>query len=165
MSVTILESGLNFGEYTETNLFYVEKSTIYQSLGDGIRTVEFALYKDNVILIIESKSSSPKPNNLYDFDAFINEIYEKFFHSIDLYFAIVLGRLDDNKKDMPDNFKKADYSITKIKLLLVINGHKIEWLPPISEALRQKLRMQIKIWRLEVAVINHELACEHGLLV
>ncbi len=164
MSVTISESGLCFGEFEESNLFYVEQSNVYKSLGSGICTIEFALYNNGDILMIEAKSSSPKPNNQDDFDSFINETYDKFAHSIDLYFSIVLKRIEDSENDMPDSFKAANYSTIKIKLLLVINGHKIEWLSPISDALKRKLKRQTQIWLLEVVVLNHELAEKYGLL-
>ncbi|MEA5003852.1 MAG: hypothetical protein VB081_10170, partial [Christensenella sp.] len=132
MSVNIPESGLIFGEYEESHLFYVEKSSIYNKLGNGICTIEFVLYnKHDKVLMIEAKSSSPKPSNQEDFDSFIDEIYNKFAHSVELYFSLVLNRIDDNKGEMPDVFKSTDYSIVEIKLLLVINGHKQEWLSPI----------------------------------
>ena len=121
-------------------------------------------HKDDEILLLEAKSSSPKPGNAEKFDDFIDEIYQKFCHSMDLYFSLVLKRLDDPNNDMPEYFKTADYSSAKIKLLLVINGHSIEWLPPISDALREKLKRQIKTWKLGLVVINHEQANEYGLL-
>ena len=165
MSVTIDESNLIFGEYEEESLFRIEKSSLIGSLGEGIRTVEFILrYKDDEILLVEAKSSSPKPGNQEDFDSFIDEIQEKFVHSTELYFSLVLKRLDDKEGEMPDFFRTVDYAKAKIKLLLVINGHKIEWLPPIANALREKLIRHIKTWRLEVAVINHEQAKSYGLL-
>ena len=36
----IPESEMNFGEYDEADLFYIEKSKIYSDLGDGIKTVD-----------------------------------------------------------------------------------------------------------------------------
>lgn len=39
----IVESGVNFGPYAEDNLFYIEKSDLYKSLGAGIKTTEFVL--------------------------------------------------------------------------------------------------------------------------
>ena len=165
MSVTISESGLLFGEYDESSVFHIEESSVYKSMGTNFCTIEFILrHKDNKILLLEAKSSSPKPGNTEDFDGFIDEIYRKFSHSMDLYFSLVLKRLDDPYSDMPEYFKTADYSAAKIKLLFVINGHNIEWLPPISDALREKLKRQIKIWKLGVIVINHEQADEYGLL-
>ena len=166
MSITISESGMLFGEYVKADLFHVEKSSVYKSMPSGVRTVEFILRRKNdEILMIEARSSSPKPGNKADFDGFIDTIYYKFTHSIDLFFALVLKRLVDNYEEMPDYFKSADYFIAKIKLLLVINGHNIEWLPPVSNALHIKLKRHIKTWRLELAVINHEQAKDYGLLI
>lgn len=165
MSVTILESGLHFGEFEETNLFQTEKSSIYKSLGESIKSVEFILmHKDNSIIFIEAKSGSPQPYNQVDFDKFIDEIYCKFSHSIDLFFSIILKRLNDIESEIPNCFKEAEYSTVKIKLILIINGHEILWLAPISDALTRKLKMQIKTWRLDLKVMNHKLADEYGLL-
>jgi len=165
MSVTISESGMLFGEYEKSNVFFIEESFVYKSMGDNFCTIEFILrHKSDEILLIEAKSSSPKPGNKEDFDSFIDEIYQKFTHSMDLYFSLVLKRLGDPNNDMPEYFKTTDYSAVKIKLLFVINGHKIEWLAPIADALRDKLKRQIKTWDLGFVVINHEQANEYGLL-
>lgn len=165
MSVTIAESGLFFGEYEETDVFHCEQSAIYKSLGENIKSVEFVLWRKNdSIYFIEAKSSSPRPNSHVDFDGFIDEIYSKFSHSIDLFFSIVINRLHDNTAEMPVRFKMMEYDAVKIKLVLVINGHKTEWLPPISDELKRRLRRQIRTWRLELAVLNHEQAEEYGLL-
>jgi len=165
MSVTISESGLIFGEYEESDVFLIEDSLIYESLGSGIRTVEFILRnKIDEILLVEARSSSPMPGNENDFDTFVDLIYDKFAHSVDLYFSLILKRIDDRNGDMPDSFRSVDYFAAKVKLLLVINGHKIEWLPPISDALFRKLKRHLRTWRLELAVINHEQAKGLGLL-
>ena len=34
---------MDFGEFDEKNLFHIEDSKIYKSLGSGIKTVEFVL--------------------------------------------------------------------------------------------------------------------------
>ena len=165
MSTIIYESGLRFGLYEEGCLFHAEKTQIYKSLGPGVSVVDFILRnKEHEILLIEAKSSSPKPGNQEDFDEYTKEIYNKFAHTIDFYFSLILKRLDDVEGEMPDSFKKVDHSEVKIKLLLVINGHKIEWLSPIAEALRNRLIRQIKTWRLDIAVLNEFQAKEYGLL-
>ena len=156
---------LYFGKYEESHLFHIEESSVYKSMGDNVCTIEFVLrHKDSEILLLEAKSSSPKPGNQEKFDDFIDEIYRKFSHSMDLYFSLVLKRLEDRDNEMPEYFKSADYSTARIKLILVINGHEIEWLAPICDALRDKLRRQIKTWRLGFTVLNHEQAGEYGLL-
>ena len=165
MSEVIHESGLRFACPGERTLF-LEKSSVYKSLGEGIRTVEFILLNEkNAILLVEAKSSSPRPDNHEDFDVFIREITEKFTHSIDIHFSLILKRLLDEKGELPDLLKSADYSTVNITLLLVINGHPIEWLAPIAEELRSKLRRHIKTWQLKLTVINHEQAKEQGFLV
>ena len=165
MSSSIYESGLCFGVFEEECLFHVEKSQIYKSLGSGVSIVDFILCgKKQEILLIEAKSSSPKPGNQEDFDEFTNGIYNKFAHTIDLYFSLILKRLDDVRGEMPDSFRTVDYSEVKIKLLLVINGHKDEWLPPITNALRSMLKRQIKIWKLNITVMNDLQAYEYDLL-
>jgi hypothetical protein len=165
MNVVIKESGLDFGKYEKSDLFHMEESLIYKSIKNGIRTVEFILrHKNDGILLLEAKSSSPKPGNQEKFDDFIDDVYRKFSHSADLYFSIVLKRIKDRNNEMPEYFKSADYSTVKITLLLVINGHEIEWLPPICDALRVRLRRQIKTWQLGLVVINQKQASEYGLL-
>ena len=165
MSITISESGMLFGEYCEADLFQMEKSSVYAALGDGVSTVEFVLRrKGDEILFIEAKQSTPHPDNPEDFDTFIDEVYCKFAHSVDIFFSLVTKRLEDKDNEMPIYFKTTDYSLPAIKLLLVINGHEIKWLPPVLHALRRKLIRIIKTWRLDIAVLNNEQALEYGLI-
>jgi hypothetical protein len=170
--MNIYESGLVFGEYEESDIFHVEQSSIYKSLGEGVCTAEFVLYREpDKILMIEAKSSAPRPSKEKnaenpDFDRFIDEVYSKFVHSLDLYFSLVLKRLEDRKGEMPDKFKTIDYDSkkTKLKLVLVINGHETAWLSPITAALKEKMSRQVKTFSLDIIVLNHELAFEYRLL-
>ncbi len=87
MSVIITESGMRFGPFDEEDIFLIEKSQLYKSLGENIKAIEFVLCQQkNAICFIEAKSSSPKPYNNEDFNPFILELYEKFAHSIELFF-------------------------------------------------------------------------------
>jgi len=165
MKVTIQESGLDFGEYEKSDVFLMEESLVYKSLPDNISTVEFVLRrKADEILFVEAKRSSPNQEKLVDFELFIDKICNKFAHSIDLFFSLVLKRLGDTHNDMPNYFKTVDYSVPEMKLLLVLNDHPLESLSPISSALHKKLKRQIKTWRFGLTVMNHELAKEYGLL-
>lgn len=165
MKITIQESGMNFGPFAEDSVLKLEKSELYKSLGNNIRSVEFIVYSgENRIIFIEAKSSSPKPQNNIDFDRYITEIYKKFVHSVDLFFATLVNRKADKCAEMPGCFREADYSRADIKLILIINGHKTEWLHPIRDALQQRLRRQIKTWSLKIAVMNYKLACDNQLI-
>jgi len=164
MSVCINESGLLFGDYNDDDVFHIEKSKIHKDLDDCSKTVEFVLrFNADKIYFIEAKSSSPQPGNEKDFNAFINEISGKIEHSMDIFFALIVERMKDTKGEFPCSFQRVDYSKINITALLVINGHKNEWLPPIKDALTKKLKRIIKTWNMQVAVLNHELAAAYGL--
>jgi hypothetical protein len=165
MTTYIEESGLYFGDYGKADLFHIETAEIYRKLGTDIKTVEFVLRKkEHEVLFIEAKSSSPKPGNHNDFDKFIGEIAEKFSHSNNVLFSVIMNRIIDSNSELPNNFKIIDYSKAKIKNILVIKGHKDEWLRPIEIALRQQLKSHIKIWNLDVIVLNEGLAAEYKLI-
>ena len=165
MSITIPESGMQFGPFDERYIFQIEKSQLYKSLGENIKAVEFVLCQQmNKICFIEAKSSAPQPHNNKDFDKFILELYDKFVHSIELFFSTILKRKKDIYGEMPSCFHEAEYARIAIKLILVINGHEIGWLSPISDALKRKLKRQIKTWDLTVTVLNHDLAYENQLI-
>jgi hypothetical protein len=165
MKTHIEESELYFGDYETEDFFHIEKAEIYRKLGNDVKTVEFALRKNgNEVLFVEAKMSSPRPDNNEDFDKFIQEIAEKFSHSNELFFSVITKRLSDLNSEMPDNFKTIDYSGARIKVVLIINGHPIEWLSPISNALTNQLRRQIKMWGLEIAVLNDKQAIDYKLV-
>jgi hypothetical protein len=55
-----------------------------------------------------------------------------------------------------------------VRFILVINGHKEEWLPPLQDALRAALRSTVKTWSFSptsVAVLNDVLARQYGLIL
>jgi hypothetical protein len=54
------------------------------------------------------------------------------------------------------------------RFILIINGHKEEWLAPVGDALKRKLKPYLKIWRIGengVAVLNQDGARMRGLVV
>jgi hypothetical protein len=165
MSACISESGFLFGDYNDDDVFRIEKSQIYRNLRGYSKTIEFVLrFSTENIYFIEAKSSSPKPGSEKDFNIFINEISGKIEHSLDIFFALVVKRIKDTKGEFPSSFQKIDYSSIELTALLVINGHEIEWLPPIRDALMRKLKRIIKTWKIKVAVLNHELAEKYCLI-
>lgn len=56
----ITESEMNFGKFDETNLFHIEDSKIYKDLGSGIKTVEFILKYDEIVLCFWKRKKLPK---------------------------------------------------------------------------------------------------------
>lgn len=162
----IFESGMEFGPFNDKQVFYIETSKLHGKIGKGIRTVEFLLSTDpSSLLFLEAKSSSPKPGGDISekFDAFIQEISEKFIHSFELYYSAILKR-HETSNDIPDSFKQLNNEAISIKFCLVINGHAIDWLPPIREALAKRIAPYITIWGIKVAVLNDELAKVYRLI-
>ncbi len=69
--------------------------------------------------------------------------------------------------ELPTPFQTLDLQQTGFRFVLVINGHKDEWLPPVQEALSLALKPVVKTWALpptSVAVMNHTLAEKYGLV-
>jgi len=165
------ESGMFFvTSCLHDEIFRIEKSRLYKSAGENLSTVDFVLKHDlRNIIFIEAKSSSPNPlgKNPERFEIFIDRVSEKFIHSFNLYCAAILGRFE-KRSDLTDAFMKFSHAYVTFKFLLVINKHRKDWLPPIQEALheafRQKMSYYKKIWRIEPAVLNDEMARKYGFI-
>lgn len=155
-----------FGDFEEEKIFKIEKSKLHNRIGNGIKVVEFVfLRNENELDFIEAKSSSPRPTkqNVIRFNEFIEEISDKFLHSFNLLYSAILKR-NKNYGEMNNNFFQLDNSQIKIKFILVIKGHEIEWLLPISDALKKKLSYQNTIWKSEVIVMNDKIANKYNLV-
>lgn len=167
--IEIEESGMLF-RFEDDMIFKIENSELHKSAGDGIKSVEFVVeFKNNEIYFVEAKSSSPKPikknkekNEKDEFEEFIEKISEKFIHSFDLYLSAIL-KINENL-ELSNKFKENDYSKVKFKFILIIKGHKREWLLAIRDSLEFKLKYHRKIWKTTCIVMNEEVAIEKGLV-
>lgn len=167
--IVIEESGLRFGPYAEEDCFELEKSSAYERIQNGIMMCEFALIKrpNNrpiSLWLIEAKQSSPQPQTRPNFTEFIDEIRQKLSNALQLIIALHLGRYQD---PLPNGFHDLTLQ-EELKLVLVINGHQKDWLPPLQDALKMALNPLVKTFGLapnSVAVINGDGALSHGLLV
>ncbi len=169
---TITESDMTFGPYSEGHCFHIEKSETYKTIQVGVNISEFLLLKsrqDNSpqICIIEAKSSSPHPSAKDDFEIFLREIKEKMKNGLGLGLASILKRHAVAENELSQDFLNIDVSKVSFRFVLVVNGHKKEWLPGLQDALAKELQVTRKIWNLgtnPVAVMNEEVAREHGLI-
>lgn len=167
----IAESGMQFGPYPNGECFYIEQSPCYVKIQEGVKMAEFLLLRQQqdgpTVWVIEAKSSSPKPETQPNFPAFIDEIRCKLTNGLLLGVAALLGRHPNATNELPDAFKHLDPKTLGFRFVLVINGHKQEWLPPLQDALSLALKSAVKTWALpaqSVVVMNHELAKTHGLI-
>lgn len=117
----ITESGMNFGKFDESDLFYIEGSKIYKALGSGIKTVEFILkYDENSILFLEAKRSCPNAENRYEseekeqkFEEYYCSVTEKFIASLQIYLSVILDKYQDTSEVAVLNEELAgEYNLT-----------------------------------------------------
>lgn len=168
----IIESGMTFGPYPAGQCFYIEKSACYENVQEGVQMAEFLLLKQQqqgpTVWVVEAKSSSPRPGTQPNFAEFIDEIRTKLTNGFLLAIAARLQRHPAAENELPDAFKTLDLKGRGFRFVLVINGHKQEWLEPLQSALAQALKPVVKTWGLpaaSVAVLNHDLAQQHGLIL
>ena len=161
MAKIITESGMNF---IADNSFHIEK---FHTKLKGIKTVEFIRAKGDKLLFMEAKSSFPNPgnpqlDNIPNFQSQVNDICEKFIHSLNLYASIAIGV----NEEFPPDFKPA----VKVSLMFVLIFYNFEqeWCIPIKKALETQLKKSkciAKIWQPTVLVINHEKATKRNLII
>ena len=171
-TITIKESGMAFGPYPSARCFHIEKSPLYVDIRQGVKMAEFLLLRTEgdrpaMLWVVEAKSSSPQPKNEPDFSQFIMEVREKWVNALSLTLASRLGRHRQVEAKLPGPFKTLDLSQFDVRFVLVINGHRKDWLPPIKDALQKSLRPVVKIWNFSptaVAVLNDELAVRYRLV-
>ncbi|MCS4511536.1 hypothetical protein [Xylophilus ampelinus] len=171
-TAAIIESGMTFGPYPAGQCFYVEKSKCYKDVQEGVQMAEFLLLRQQqqgpTVWVVEAKSSSPRPKTQPNFGKFIDEIRNKLTNGFLLAVAACLRRHPAAEDELPEAFKTFDVRTHGFKFVLVIEGHKPEWLPPLKSALEQALKPVVKTWALpplSVVVLNHEGAQRHGLIL
>lgn len=168
----MIESGMAFGPFPDGDSFYIEKSEIYAAIQDGVKMAEFLLLrrkKDShpVMWIVEAKQSSPRPETQPNYDAFLGEIRDKLLNAFSLGWAACLDRHVDAKTELSPSYLSLDLSKTDVKFILVIRGHREEWLQPLQDDLSRIMRPTVKTWAfspMAVAVINDTMAYESGLI-
>ncbi|WP_065260157.1 hypothetical protein [Pseudomonas bananamidigenes] len=167
MSISIQESGMNFGPYSQDKCFPIETSPLFTRLGKGLKVSEFVLLRnapDNTqaAWFIEAKSSAPQEHAIY-----VEEIRQKFTNSVQLTFAACLKRHEDTEDLLPLEFRKLNLGKCSVKCVLVIRNFRKEWIAPLQESLNREMRTLIKTMGFSpasVVVINDEKARELNLI-
>lgn len=167
----IIESGMTFGPYPAGQCFYTEKSQCYERVQEGVQMAEFLLLRQQragpTLWVVEAKASSPRPGTQPHFSEFIEEIRSKLTNGFLLGVAMRLGRHPTGLTELPGPFKKLDLGSASFRFVLVIKGHKNEWLPPLQEALSLVFKPLVKSWSLPpiaVMVLNEIGAQQNGLI-
>lgn len=163
--IVIQESGMEFGPFEESDCFLIEESEAIRDLGEGIKLPEFVVYikpahgAAGYVAVVEAKSSIPK-----DSQEFLTEIKEKYINALTIFCASLLGRLPEVLSDMPSGLRNFPAQ-TKMKLILVIPTVPDQHLPDITDSLREKLKIDRKLWGLQyqdILAVNKRLAIKQG---
>jgi hypothetical protein len=169
--MTINESGMTFGPYSEDDCFHIEKSAVYAGVQDKVKIAEFLWVQERRggkrIFIVEAKSSSPRPETQPNFDGFIEEIRYKMINTLLLFLGIRLGRHGNAHEQLPQNLRNLDLGGTEFTFVLAIRGHPEAWLIPLQETLNSQLYSIARTFAFKspfVAVVNEERARQYGLI-
>lgn len=170
----IQESEMKFGQYDIEDLFYIEKSKLYKELGTDLKTVEFILRnKEDSIIFLEAKKSCPNEANKNEtqekadsFEKYYSSITEKFMDSFQIYLALLLKRYSDTSEVGENLCNIKNLNNIELKFVLVIKTAKdLAWLAGPKAILENRLMKYKKIWKIEIAVLNQELARKYNLIV
>lgn len=148
--------------FPDEDVYRIEKSPLLAEV--QLKATECVVSRQNAVLFIEAKSSSPRPQPEDKFDKFIDEITDKFTHSLTFYNAAILRH---DGAEMPTHVKNVDLREAHYSFILVIYGHKIEWLPPLMDALKSRLRHTLKLWNIPdvaVKVMNERMALDNQII-
>lgn len=171
--VVIKESGMQFGEYDEKDVFYIEKSDQYQKklMPHGVKSCEFILKKDKALYFVEAKTTCPNEitastpdEKARKYHEYIEDITDKMRDSLALYASILLRRYE--MAGIPDALLSPDLSEQRIKLVLVVKNAEDVWLIPLKDKLNKALRHDSRIWKFEeIYVINERRAREKNFVI
>lgn len=161
MGIIISESDMQFGEYSEDQVFCMEHSKQYREKlrPNGVKCCEFVLLQGKRLCFVEAKKSCPNqitaetPNEKrIKYNQYIQDIVEKMKHSLEIYANILLNRyaLDEVPIQMR-NIKDFD-----IRLVLVIKNAQIDWLVPFRDKFTKELKNEMRIWKIQNFIVLNE---------
>jgi hypothetical protein len=153
-------------DFISDNAFWIEKSTLYSNLSKGIKSVEFIRIKDDSLLFVEARKSFPDPNNpnpdnITKFHSQIDDICEKFKHSLNLFSSVKVGIAEIT---LPDDFILPVK--TSLVFILVLKNHDLKGCRRIKTQVYTSLPQYLKtIWKPMVFVINQQTAINRNLAI
>ena len=167
MTITIEESGMQFGPFAADDLFAHEQVLKNVQFGDHVKMVEFIVRlntgKMKAVAFVEARSSIPRKN-----DEFLEEIRHKINHSLIVWFASVIGRHPTVSTALPSHLRQLEHLKLALKCYLVIPGVPDEHLAPFTDKFRQIMASEINLWPIKpehIRVLNRVRAIKAGLLV
>jgi hypothetical protein len=171
MTITINESGLTFGPFSEESCFHIENSTLYREIGEGVKTVEFMLVKrgktgELQLYCVEAKQSVPRPGQPR-FEEYFADVRDKMIGALLVFLGARVGRFGARAEELPTELRDLPLSTSAVKFVLVITTARRDWLPPLHDKLRSVMQPTAQAFGIQspaIAVVGHDGAKSHGLV-
>ena len=169
--ITISESGLTFGPFSSSDLFWLEKSSFYSGLPDshGVKMAEFAWVKISgsrcMTYVVEAQNTFPRPENS---KGAVQELREKFSNAMALIAALKVGLHAMHQSALPTSFDAYSMAELGHQLVLVIPDIPSEQCEGVRVLLEKGLKSLTCLWALNdpaVVVMNQQIAIRRGLIV
>ncbi|MCM1078816.1 MAG: hypothetical protein NC344_04165 [Bacteroidales bacterium] len=159
---TFVESGMTF-DFPDESLYHVETSPLYAQV-ENFSTCECVVKLNGKVTLIEAKSSTPNPLNKEKFDDFVEDIASKFRDTMTFYHAALLRH---DEEPIGTELVDIEHKEVEYQFVLIIHGHKEEWLPPVMDALKGRVKHVLRLWRIKetsVKVINETIAKDWNMI-
>lgn len=164
MEIIISESDMQFGKYSEDQVFHMENSKQYMKKlrQNGVKSCEFMLLRGKKLYFIEAKKSCPNQitanfpeEKKKKYHEYIQNIVEKMRHSLELYANILLKRYSQDGVPEP----MRDTENLDIRLVLIVKNADVAWLDPFRDKFRKELKKEMLIWKIpDFIILNEEQA-------
>lgn len=171
-NTTITESGMTFGPFPDSQVFQIEKSTLYSSrlLPYGVKSCELILQRNKKILFVEAKTSCPNYDAAMSneekrkkYDEFIHDIAQKMRDSLNMYASMLLQV--NESPECSKEMSTANLHDKELRFVLVVKNAQSDWLIHYPDILSKELRNEMKIWSIpSFVVITEEKAREKHLI-
>lgn len=162
---TQVESGMTF-RYNPDEVFLPELSPTYKALSkrNGIKSCDFIwLDRRKRLLFIEVKTTAPEQEQRLE--TYIQQIHVKLIHSLLLYIGIMIGRPFQEQTILPAGLSAIKLDEIPIVPVLIVQKHQKDWLAPLTDSIRKKMRGTQKAYCLkDILVINEEFARKQGFI-
>lgn len=162
-----IESFMKFS-FADDDLFCIEKDSFVVET-NGIKACECVVLINQNVALIEAKSSTPHPKNEEAYNAFFEDIRQKFSDSIRLFSEMRNGgKGEEVRLRIPANLLSDTTSPSEYRIFMIVHGHLLDWLGGLQETLRDILRDVVSEWNMKdsnVKAFNEETALENHLIV